>query len=565
MADETLDISNNALYDEVQRLRSEVMSLRNLVANHSHKYAAATTPGGGATALDLEDEEEEELAIVGLSTDGARRAASNPNVVVDGDQVRAGVFVGDLQGTAEKAERFDQAFTLKFAGALDGEVSFDGGSQATADLELAASGVIKGEYGPIGNMNLSIGETFTVPQLSIDNDGRVTWAENKLVTVPANTGLAGTTDATQFDDNDDERRLLYLIGAASQSKSVRTFSDVGVYVKLGKLYAGDVRVVDESTPQPLSNKTYEGFTLGAACERDVDDAVQGTLGSSALATSNALAAHTHMYAAGTKPGGPAAAVATQMVMGVTGNPVVDVGGGALAVDPGVRLESGTFVANDLAVKRSLEIPGGQLWIDENADVVDVAEYNSGDGRMAADQVYTLLVDDNGFAYTVQECIENINTTLTLLQQSITALDGACSSLQTSANAHVSEFNGVKSQVTGLVADGLQLRTEISNTNLRIDTLKARVEALEAIVQPMTPVQFTLPAHSMHAYDLATVYGANASAVTRFVAVMRKDEDTASDTYGMYVDNDEVIIGRSGSMLTMYSTSAKTYQCMLIVR
>ncbi len=565
MADETLDISNNALYDEVQRLRSEVMSLRNLIANHSHKYAAALTPGGGATGLDIDDEDEEELAVVGLSTDGSRRAAVNPNIVVDGDQIRAGVFVGDLQGTAECAERFDQQFTLKFAGALDGQVSFDGSAQATANLELAASGVVKGEYGPIGNSNLGIGETFTVPQLAIDNDGRVTWAENKLITVPANTGVAGTTDAVQVDDNDDPRRIMYLIGAMSQNRSVQTFSDSGVYVKLGQLYAGNVRVVDEESTQDIRNKTYEGFTLGAACARDVDESEQGTQGSQALVTSNALAKHTHMYAAGTKPGGPAAAVATQQVLGATGNLTVDAGGGALVIDPGVRLESGKLVANDMIATRSLEIPGGKLWVDESAEVVDVAEYNSGDGRVAADQVVTLLLDDNGFAYTVQECIESINTQLTFLKQGMDSVDDACASLQSSATAHVSEFNGVKGQVAGLVSDGLQLRSELGTVSTDVSTLAQRVTTLENVVEPMVPVQFMLPANGTYAYDLAPVYGEHVLAASKLVDVLYKDVDPFSDTYGMYVNAKDVTIGRSGTMLTMYSKYVTQLQCMLIVR
>lgn len=484
MADETLEMSNNALYEEVQRLRSEVISLRNAVANHTHSYAAAKRPSGGATALDANEETGDELAVVGLTTDGMHKLAVNPDVVIDGDEVRAGTFVGDLHGTADAAMRLDQQFTLKLRGSLDGDAVFDGSAPVEADVAIAASGVIEGEYGPIGNVDLAIGDTFTVPQFSVSSDGRVVWATNKRITVPANTGVAGTTDAMQFPGVSDPEQKLYVIGAGAQAKSVRTFSDKGCYLYMGHLHADGHRVVDEESVQNISNKTYEGFKLGAACARGVDEEVQGTAGSDALVTSNALALHKHLYARSKSMGGAASAIDTTVLDNISGRLVVDTGDGSPVASDALCVEDNKLVAHTLVAEHTMRIPGGRIWVDTSARVVDVSEYNSGAQQLSAAQVITQEEDEEGYRYSVQESLDRLNTRIVLLEQNYTSFSDIMDGMRGDLDAQVGVVSGVRNDMDSVLADNVAIRSEFADLSNEFSTLGIAVGQLNVHVNSL---------------------------------------------------------------------------------
>ena len=118
------------------------------------------------------------------------------------------------------------------------------------------------------------GKSGLVPQPTKGNQGKYlrgdgTWA------VPTDTkNTAGSTNSSS---------KLFLIGATSQSASAQTYSNANVYVlatTVGdgakaktyyNLYSNGIQVVNLSDPQALSNKTYNGYTLGAACAKGVTD------------------------------------------------------------------------------------------------------------------------------------------------------------------------------------------------------------------------------------------------------------------------------------------------------
>lgn len=70
---------------------------------------------------------------------------------------------------------------------------------------------------------------------------------------------------------------LYLIGAEAQTNNPQTYSESSVYMLNNKLYQSDgtspVQVVDVSSSQSLTNKTYNGYTLGTACAVNTSSAV----------------------------------------------------------------------------------------------------------------------------------------------------------------------------------------------------------------------------------------------------------------------------------------------------
>lgn len=121
----------------------------------------------------------------------------------------------------------------------------------------------------------------------------------KNITRSGTTFTATRYDDTTFtftqQDNDtkntagstDTSSKIFLIGATSQAANPQTYSHDTVYVDTnGHLYSNSKQVVNLSDSQALTNKTYNGYTLGAACAKGVDTTV--TSGSSNLVTSGAV-------------------------------------------------------------------------------------------------------------------------------------------------------------------------------------------------------------------------------------------------------------------------------------
>ena len=96
-----------------------------------------------------------------------------------------------------------------------------------------------------------------------------------------------TTDTKNTAGSTDSSSKLFIVGATSQAANPQTYSQDTAYVGTdGHLYSDSKQVVNLSGSQALTNKTYNGYTLGAACAKGVDTTV--TENSDKLVTSGAV-------------------------------------------------------------------------------------------------------------------------------------------------------------------------------------------------------------------------------------------------------------------------------------
>ena len=99
--------------------------------------------------------------------------------------------------------------------------------------------------------------------------------------------ISWSADTQSNTNANDTANKIFLVGAQKQSSNQTTYSHDTVYVDTdGHVYSNSKQAVNLSDAQALTNKTYEGYTLGDACEKGVDNTV--TEGSSNLITSGAV-------------------------------------------------------------------------------------------------------------------------------------------------------------------------------------------------------------------------------------------------------------------------------------
>ena len=107
------------------------------------------------------------------------------------------------------------------------------------------------------------------------SDGTATWSS---ITDTDTKNTAGSTNSSS---------KLFLVGATSQATNPQTYSHDTAYVGTdGHLYSDSKQVVNLSGSQSLTNKTYNGYTLGAACAKGVATSVAS--GNTSLVTSGAV-------------------------------------------------------------------------------------------------------------------------------------------------------------------------------------------------------------------------------------------------------------------------------------
>lgn len=114
----------------------------------------------------------------------------------------APTFHGELDGNADTATKFKDAQNITLTGDVTGTASSQAGWSITTTL--SNSGVTNGTYGPTEDVNGSNGATISVPQITVDEKGRITNIVNRTytsvntdtnTTYSAGTGLSlsGTT------------------------------------------------------------------------------------------------------------------------------------------------------------------------------------------------------------------------------------------------------------------------------------------------------------------------------------------------------------------------------------
>ena len=115
---------------------------------------------------------------------------------------------------------------------------------------------------------LAFGGTFNIPSVNYDAQGHITGKGSVTLTMPANPN----TDTKNTAGSSNSSSKLFLIGATSQAANPQTYSHDTAYVGTdGHLYSNSKQVVNLSDTQALTNKTYNGYTLAAACAKGVTD------------------------------------------------------------------------------------------------------------------------------------------------------------------------------------------------------------------------------------------------------------------------------------------------------
>lgn len=100
------------------------------------------------------------------------------------------------------------------------------------------------------------------------------------------------TDTLNTAGSTDSSSKLFLIGATSQAANPQTYSQDTAYIGTdGHLYSNNIQVVNLSGSQALTNKTYNGYTLAAACAKGVDTSIS-SVSSTNLPTTAAVTAYT---------------------------------------------------------------------------------------------------------------------------------------------------------------------------------------------------------------------------------------------------------------------------------
>ncbi|MDL2301479.1 phage tail protein [Lachnospiraceae bacterium OttesenSCG-928-D06] len=100
------------------------------------------------------------------------------------------------------------------------------------------------------------------------------------------------TDTKNTAGATDSSVKLFIIGAPSQTNNPQTYSHNTVFIGTdGCLYSNNIQVVTLTDVQNLTNKTYNGYTLNAACAKTVTDSSSA----SALSTGTGLVTERDIY------------------------------------------------------------------------------------------------------------------------------------------------------------------------------------------------------------------------------------------------------------------------------
>ena len=183
---------------------------------------------------------------------------------------------------------------------VSGGTGLTGTVTTTGSISLATSGVTAGSYGPSADSSPSHGGTFSVPYITVDTYGRETAASTKTITLPSETSLSKGTDTGGGNCVTDisvsghtitlTKGITALTSETSLSKGTTSGSgnavtDLSVSGHTITLTKGTT-FADLSSSQALTNKTYNGYTLGAACAASTTTSV--TSGGTDLVTSGGV-------------------------------------------------------------------------------------------------------------------------------------------------------------------------------------------------------------------------------------------------------------------------------------
>ena len=141
-----------------------------------------------------------------------------------------------------------------------------GGTNSTV-INHSNSVTAKTSYGSTATTASANGGTITVTDVKYDAQGHITASTDRTITL-------SQVDTKNTAGADNTTSKIFLVGPTAQTSSngtARTYSNANCYASGGKLYSNAKEVVNLSDTQALTNKTYNGYTLAAACAKGVTD------------------------------------------------------------------------------------------------------------------------------------------------------------------------------------------------------------------------------------------------------------------------------------------------------
>jgi hypothetical protein len=351
-------MDEKAILKNLTEMNKILKELQEQMKQHTHLYAGSKRPGGDANSVDVLEDNISEFNIVGSTELMPSKLRKSTRVTVENDTVKAGTFEGDLNGVAKSARTLHHMPKITLSGDVVGSAEFIGDKDVIIRTNLKDQNVSAGEYGTVGNYQLSSSGSFTVPDITVNSLGIITKIRNRTITLPKNMGINGITSSLPTE------KKLYILGASEQAEKASVYTQNKVYIDNHTLYSNDKEVINESDFQQLKNKTYEGYELGDACERGVDETIGGSQDDSRLITSNALFRHKHKYAVSDTIDGKTLYV--KLVDDVTNKGYLVTNSnpnGSLTRNPYIYTQGKGLFAEDLNATQNMFIPGGKIWID----------------------------------------------------------------------------------------------------------------------------------------------------------------------------------------------------------
>lgn len=138
-----------------------------------------------------------------------------------------------------------------FSGSGSGLTKLNASNISSGTLAVArlpkSTNITAGAYGPSENATPEYGKTFNVPQVTVDEYGRVVGISTRTVQIPA----SDNTDTKNTAGSTDSSKKLFLIGAETQGANPQTYSHDTAYVGTdGCLYSGSKKVMVEGGTYP---------------------------------------------------------------------------------------------------------------------------------------------------------------------------------------------------------------------------------------------------------------------------------------------------------------------------
>ena len=238
--------------------------------------AGGVSSGGGTSGVDLTAVWNNLIANTGEGLNKKIHTSHLPTVTITGTNISGTATYSGTGGSASTLTlNLTAVDTTYSAGtgisiSASNVISLNGSEYYSATTSRTANTVLAAPNGSNGAAGFRALVAADIPTLT----------KSKISDFPTNVS-AFTNDAGYITSYIDTKNTagstntsskIFLIGATSQAANPQTYSHDTVYVGTdGHLYSDSKQVVNISGSQALTNKTYNGYTLAAACAKGVTD------------------------------------------------------------------------------------------------------------------------------------------------------------------------------------------------------------------------------------------------------------------------------------------------------